>query len=180
MRKQAVKSGTIQYQPLGNDAYTYRLAALSHLGLNVDSTRLNIWTLTTNVEVAVLPIERIPLVNRPCEANLRGELDALFGGSRAANDCILTVKVLGNLFQWRVPSLNVEEVDDDQFERQPDAVKDIILPTEIVEGNGIDVLVEEDWLGVSADRDTRMRGPKYSRARSTESQTMVMPLARML
>lgn len=68
---------------------------------------------------------------------------ALLGGSSATNGGSVAVEVAGNLLERGVLGLDVEEVDNDEFHSEPDAVDDVVLPADVVEGNGVDVGVEE-------------------------------------
>jgi len=52
--------------------------------------------------------------------------------------------VLCNLLERGVLGLDVEEVDDGQLDSEPAAVDDVVLPLDGVEGDGVDVLVEEE------------------------------------
>src|SRR5690606_41953650 len=54
------------------------------------------------------------------------------------------IKVLCNLLERRVARLDEEEVHDRQLDRKPDAVDDVVLPSDLIEGNGVDVVVEEE------------------------------------
>jgi hypothetical protein len=47
---------------------------------------------------------------------------ALFGGSLAANQSSITVKVASNFLQRSILGLNVEEVDENDLESQPGAL----------------------------------------------------------
>lgn len=51
------------------------------------------------------------------------------------------IKVLGNLLERSVPGLDVEEVHDEELDDDPDVVHDVVLPADVLEGNGVDVLV---------------------------------------
>ena len=78
------------------------------------------------------------------KTNLSGESPTLLGCGSTTNDSVLTIKVLGHLFQGGVLGLNEEEVDDGKLETEPDTVEDVVLPAEVVKGNWVDILVEED------------------------------------
>jgi hypothetical protein len=56
--------------------------------------------------------------------------------------------VLGDLLEGSVAGLDVEEVDSGQLDGEPYAVEDVVFPSEVVECDGIDVLVEEDCEGL--------------------------------
>ena len=49
--------------------------------------------------------------------------------------------MLGNLLKRSVAGLNVEEVHDDELDRDPDVVHDVVLPADVLDGDGVDVLV---------------------------------------
>ena len=53
----------------------------------------------------------------------------------------LAVKVLGNLLKRSVASLDVEEVHNDELEHDPNVVHDVVLPSDVLESDGVDVLV---------------------------------------
>lgn len=55
----------------------------------------------------------------------------------------ITVKVFCDFLHRSVPSLHNEKVDDDNFEDEEYTIAKVILPVEGVQGNGVDVLVEE-------------------------------------
>ena len=52
-----------------------------------------------------------------------------------------TVEVLGNLLERGVASLDVEEVHDNEFDHDPDVVHDVVLPSDVLQGDWVDVLV---------------------------------------
>ena len=49
--------------------------------------------------------------------------------------------MLGNLLKRSVAGLDVEEVDDNELDDDPNIVHDVILPSDVLEGDGVDVLV---------------------------------------
>ena len=49
-----------------------------------------------------------------------------------------------NLLERSVAGLDVEHVDDNEFDGEPDAVDDVVLPADVADGDGVNVLVEED------------------------------------
>lgn len=55
----------------------------------------------------------------------------------------MTARRRGQELTRSVPRLHVEEVDDGQLNGKPDTVEDVVFPVEGVEGNWVDVLVEE-------------------------------------
>ena len=78
------------------------------------------------------------------QACLGSKLECLLRCSRTADNGLVTVEVLGNFLEWGVACFDVEKVDDCEFHGEPDAVEDVVFPAEVVEGDGVDVLVEED------------------------------------
>ena len=91
-----------------------------------------------------------PLSGHPdsvIHAGFAGQLQTLFSRSTTADDGLVAVEVLGDFFEGRVSGLDVKEIDDGEFNSEPDAVEDVVLPGEVIEGNWIDVLVEEDCDG---------------------------------
>ena len=88
------------------------------------------------------------------------------------------VEVLGNLLKGSVAGLDVEEVHDNELDHNPDVVHDVVLPSDVLQSDGVDVLVA---LGTLALLDwVAMRGTYKNRAMSTMRNMRVMPLARML
>ena len=59
---------------------------------------------------------------------------------------MLTVKVLDDFLKRSIARLNVEEVHRGQFDAEPTAIEDVILPSKGIKGDRIDVLVEEDLM----------------------------------
>jgi hypothetical protein len=49
--------------------------------------------------------------------------------------------VLGNLLKGSVAGLDVEEVDDDKLDRKPDVVHDVVLPFDVAQSDGVDILI---------------------------------------
>lgn len=66
------------------------------------------------------------------------------GSSLTTDTGILTVKVLGNLLKRSVAGLDKEEVDKGEFDGEPHAVDNVVLPSNVVERNWVDVVVEEE------------------------------------
>ena len=75
--------------------------------------------------------------------NLRLDDAALLRGSSSTNSSSVTIEVASNFFERRVLGLDVEEVDNDEFESEPDAVDNVVLPLDGVQSDGVDVGVEE-------------------------------------
>lgn len=89
------------------------------------------------------------------------------------------VEVLGNLLERSVAGLNVEEVHNDELDQDPDVVHDVVLPSDVLEGDGVDVLVA--IRNVRSISTRRWFCETYkNRAMSTIRNMRVMPLARML
>jgi len=78
------------------------------------------------------------------QACLGRKLESLLGCGGTANYGLVAVEVLGDFLEGGVACFDVEEVDDGEFDGEPDAVEDVVFPAEVVEGDGVDVLVEED------------------------------------
>ena len=68
----------------------------------------------------------------------------LLCGSTTTDDCSVAVEVLGDFLERSVAGLDVEEVDDNKLDCEPDIVEDIVFPAERLDSNWVDVLVEED------------------------------------
>ena len=80
------------------------------------------------------------------EAKLVRQLAALLGRISTTNHSRLAIKVACNLLERGVAGLDVEHVDDDELDGEPDAVDDVVLPADVADGDGVDVLVEENWV----------------------------------
>jgi len=78
------------------------------------------------------------------EVHLLSEDTTLLGSSVTTDKSGLTVEVLGNLLKGSVLGLDVIEPDNGKLNSEPDAVDDVILPGNAVEGDWVDVLVEEE------------------------------------
>lgn len=55
----------------------------------------------------------------------------------------ISIEMLCNLLQRRIPSLDIEEPDNGKLNTEPCAVEDVVLPSKMLQGDGVDVLVEE-------------------------------------
>ena len=104
---------------------------------------------------------------------------ALLGGSSSTNRSSITVKVASNFFKRGVLGLNVEEVDDDEFETEPDAVDNVVLPLDVAQSDGVDVLVAGYIVRV-VQLCSALSLTYKNRAMSTIKNIRVMPFARML
>jgi hypothetical protein len=60
--------------------------------------------------------------------------------------------VLGNLLEGSVASLDVEEVDDDELDRKPDVVHDVVFPLDVTQSDGVDILVAARVVSVVSPR----------------------------
>ena len=89
------------------------------------------------------PLRR--MANRIVQAGLAREMQALLSGGATTDDGLVAVEVFGDFLERGVAGLDVEEVDDGELDAEPDAVEDVVFPGEVVEGDRVDVLVEEDW-----------------------------------
>jgi hypothetical protein len=56
----------------------------------------------------------------------------------------IAIEEFGDFFQGRVPCLDNEEIDDHDFEDEEYTVEQVIFPCECLEGNGVDILIEEE------------------------------------
>lgn len=56
---------------------------------------------------------------------------------------ILAVEDLGHLLEGQILGLDVEIPNDDDLKHQEHAVEDVVLPVQVVHGDRVDVLVEE-------------------------------------
>lgn len=61
--------------------------------------------------------------------------------------CVLAVEQGGSLLERETLRLDDEEVEEDELEGDPAAVDDIVLPAQIIEGDGVNVLVEDEGKG---------------------------------
>lgn len=62
------------------------------------------------------------------------------------------IKVLGNFLERSVTGLDVEEVNDNELDNDPDIVHDVVLPSDVLEGDGVDVLVAIRCVSVNSTR----------------------------
>jgi hypothetical protein len=60
--------------------------------------------------------------------------------------------VLGNLLEGSVAGLDVEEVDDDELDRKPDVVHDVVFPLDVTQSDGVDILVAARVVSVVSPR----------------------------
>jgi hypothetical protein len=58
-----------------------------------------------------------------------------------AGQTYIAIEVLGNLLKGSVAGLDVEEVNDDQLDRKPDVVHDVVLPFDVTQSDRVDILV---------------------------------------
>ena len=83
-------------------------------------------------------------LERAVGAQLLLELAALLGRDVTTEQGGIAVEVLGDFLERGVAGLDVEAVDDDELDEEPDVVDDVVLPAEGVERDGVDVAVEEE------------------------------------
>jgi hypothetical protein len=95
-----------------------------------------------------------------------------------AGQTYIAIEVLGNLLKGSVAGLDVEEVNDDQLDRKPDVVHDVVLPLDVAQSDRVDILVAVDLLALFGSGTKRWT--YKNRAMSTMRNMRVMPLARML
>jgi hypothetical protein len=81
------------------------------------------------------------------QACLGSKLECLLCCGRTTDNGLVAVEVFCDFLKGSVACFDVEEVDDCELHGEPDAVEDVVFPAEVVEGDGVDVLVEEDWVG---------------------------------
>lgn len=62
------------------------------------------------------------------KAEISSHAQSLVGGSSTTDKSVVTIEMLGDFLERSVASLDIEEVDDDEFQTEPDAVEDVILP----------------------------------------------------
>lgn len=74
----------------------------------------------------------------------RYQLDHLLRRRLSPDNGFIAIKVLGNLLQRRVPGLDVKLPNNKQFKHQPDTVHNAVLPANVLDGNWVDVLIEEE------------------------------------
>ena len=98
---------------------------------------------------------------------------------RFVSSTYLAVEVLSDLLKRSVAGFDVEEVHNDELDQDPDVVHDVVLPSDVLEGDGVDVLVA--IRNVRSISTRRWFCETYkNRAMSTIRNMRVMPLARML
>jgi hypothetical protein len=83
---------------------------------------------------------------RIVKSNLARKVQPFLRRGTATQHCLLAVKVLGDFLKRSVARLNVEEVHRDQSDAEPTTIKDVVFPSKGINGNRIDVLVEEDLM----------------------------------
>jgi hypothetical protein len=83
-------------------------------------------------------------VDRTKTAHLGCQNLALLSSNGAAQNCLVSIEVLANLLKRSVAGFDVELPDDEELEGEPAAVDDVVLPLDGLEGNGVDVVVEEE------------------------------------
>ncbi len=57
---------------------------------------------------------------------------------------VLAIEERSGLLQREAPGLDNEEVAESELEGEPAAVDDVVLPSDVAEGDGVDVLVEDE------------------------------------
>lgn len=60
---------------------------------------------------------------------------------------VIAIEVLGDFLHGSIPGFDQEGVDNEDLRSKEDAVDNVILPANGVEGNRVDVLVEEEGRG---------------------------------
>jgi len=88
---------------------------------------------------------------------------ASFGSTFTTNLGIFTIEVLGNFLKRSVPGLDEEEVDNGQFKSQPAVVDNIVLPCDVLDGNWVDVVVEEQSAVDEEEHDGETLGTNLER-----------------
>jgi hypothetical protein len=83
--------------------------------------------------------------HRILQPGLGRQMQALLCRDAAAQHGLVAVKVLDDLLERRVARLDVEEPDGGKLDAEPAAVEDVVFPAEGVEGDWVDILVEEYW-----------------------------------
>lgn len=113
------------------------------------------------------------------KASLSGKLKTLLGRSCTTNDSLVTIEMFGDFLERSVACLDVEKVDDGKLDCEPDNVEDVVFPAQVVEGNRVDVLVEEDCEACQYEMQGQI-DEDNSRERSTQRNITVKPFARIL
>lgn len=72
------------------------------------------------------------------------QLSSFVGGGSTADHGGVPVEVSSDFLQRGITCLNVEEPDHYQLDGKPHTVEDVVLPANVIEGDGVDVLVEEN------------------------------------
>lgn len=76
--------------------------------------------------------------------DLGSQLSTLLSRDIASKNRRVTIEMFHDLFQRSVPRLDIELPYNEEFKQDPYAVENVIFPLQMIEGNGIDVLVEEE------------------------------------
>ncbi len=108
---------------------------------------IRLHTLNT-IAYSLIIIDTLPLLSSHPDSIIHtrftGQMQTLLRRSTTANDGLVAIEVLGDFLERRVARLDVKEIDDCELDAEPNAVEDVIFPGQGVEGDGIDVLVEEN------------------------------------
>lgn len=71
---------------------------------------------------------------------------------------ILAVEVLGDFLKRSVSGFDEEEVDNDQLKSQPAVVHNVVLPGDVLDGDWVDVVVEEESAVDEEEHDSETLG----------------------
>lgn len=71
----------------------------------------------------------------------------------SCNISLVAIEVPGNFLHGHVSGLDDHVVEEDNFESQEADVEDVVAPLDVLHGDGVDELVEEDGGGGGDDGD---------------------------
>ena len=74
-------------------------------------------------------------------------------GGSSCNWCVVTVKQLSNLLECRATRLDVVEVDNETLGNEDSDVEEVELPSQLLDADGVDVLVEDTAKGGEAEAE---------------------------
>lgn len=116
----------------------------------------------------------LDLLDGARHSHLCRESGTLGRGISASHNSIVSVKVLGDFLEWRLSGLDVEEPNDRKLNSQPAAVEDVVFPADVLEGNWVNVLIEEEGQVDAEEHDGETLGSDIVRenfGRVSEKET---------
>lgn len=84
------------------------------------------------------------LLDCTLQSHLGSKSSSLGRSISTSHNSVVSIKVLSDFLEWSMSGLNVEEPNDRKLNSQPAAVEDVVFPTDVLEGNWVNVLIEEE------------------------------------